>query len=173
MAVTKELVTLMKILEELKSISEFQKDAYPAPIGPKPVKDLWNMGTFITNVTLPSRQWTTIWNVSRAPCPIMVYWKTVVCDTPNFLCLCFQDGIPVCDTGCECAALWALGITQPNERGWVHLYDMIAGQYGLQCNILRPIKESYEYRIFNEDLVDRNLILCYPKWYQWSRPIGL
>ena len=162
---------LEEISEKLSDLIELEEGRYPAPIGPKPVKDIWNLGKFITGIPLPAGTWTTIWHVSRAPCPLMVYWKIVVTDTPKVRCLCFQDDIPVCDTGCDLAALWALGITRFTERGGVHLYDTVAGLYGLQCNILRPITESYKYMLYNYDTVAHNLILCYPKWYQWKRPL--
>ena len=161
---------LKEISNKLSELLELEKARYPAPIGPKPQIDVWNQGKFITDVPLPPGEWTTIWQVSRVPCPMMLYWKVVVTDTPKVRCLCFQDDLPICHTGCDLAALWTLGITRYNDRGWVHLYDTVKNLYGLQCNILRPITKSYKYMLYNYDTVTHNLILCYPKWYTWERP---
>ena len=161
---------LGEITKLLESLLRHEKARYPAPIGPRPEIDLYNVGKFILNIALPPGKWTTIWEVEKPTCPIMIYWKVVVTDSPLIKCLCFQDNYPVCGEGCDLAALYTLGITNYNDRGWCHLYDTTNNLYGLQCNILRPIKEKYTYKIQNYDNAPHNLIVCYPKWYRWTSP---
>jgi len=161
---------LNDILKTLTALVEFEKTRFPTPIGPRPELDVWNLGKFIMNKTLPPGEWTEVWKIGEPHTPAMIYWLVVVTDTPKIKCNCVHNGTPVCGDGCDVQTLYDRGLTSYNNRVWVHLYDTGNSKYGLQCNLLRPIKTECLYKIQNYDSVAHTLLLCYPKWYSWKPP---
>jgi len=137
----------------------------------KPKETVYSLGKFIVDRTLPPGKWIRVLALPEEHSPYLVYWKIINCDSPDVKCLCFEDGVAVCEDGCDLKALNNLGVTSFNDRGWVHVYDTVNDKYGMQCNILRPIKGRYEFAVMNYGATACKLTVLYTKWYQWT-PVG-
>lgn len=158
-----ERITLVRILEELRVSGGW--------VPKKPEQTVYNFGHDIKDEDLPNGVWKKIFTLPEEYGPFIVYWKTLVAETPYLTCMSYMDGRPTSPRGIDLKDLYDYGVWQANNRVWCHLYDTTTSRYGLTFNIVEPLTGEYDFYILNHD-PDGNphkLTYIYLNWYQWEK----
>ena len=164
-------ITLAEAPEERLSLAEIveQLKASGSWVPKKPERTVYNFGYDIKEMTLPAGEWKKVFTLPEEYGPFIVYWKTLVADTPNIICLPYMEGDPVSPHGIDLRDLFNYGVWQANDRVWCHIYDTVNSRYGLTFNIIEPLVGEYNFYIKNDDTVQHTLTYLYFKWYQWAK----